>query len=81
MRITREAAHAADAVADALGISRDAYLEVLLLREYEKRDERGRPKWWSRRTAPAWWVDPEQRTPERSRVQSARAHREPPPAA
>lgn len=48
----------AENAAQALGISRDAYLEALLARE--KFDQRGRPKWWSKRTAPSWWIDPDE---------------------
>lgn len=36
-----------EAAATALGISLSAYMEALLAREAEQRDETGRPLWWT----------------------------------
>lgn len=46
----------AERAAEALNISRDAYLDWLLA--HEQLDESGRPVRWTRETAPDWWRDP-----------------------
>ena len=45
VRLIPEAWQKAETAAAALGVSRDAYLDALLLRE--QLDERGRPLWWT----------------------------------
>ena len=45
VRLLPDAWRKAETAAEALGISRDAYLDALLLRE--ELDERGRPVWWT----------------------------------
>jgi len=37
----------AEKAAEALGVSRDYYLERVLAREGEHLDEHGRPRWWT----------------------------------
>jgi hypothetical protein len=45
VRLIPEAWQKAETAAAALGVSRDAYLDALLMRE--QLDERGRPVWWT----------------------------------
>jgi hypothetical protein len=48
MRVCDEALDVAEAAAAALGITRDYYLEELLLQERSRMDENGRPTWWTK---------------------------------
>jgi hypothetical protein len=48
MRVCDEALDVAEAAAAALGITRDYYLEELLLQERSRMDANGRPTWWTK---------------------------------
>ncbi|HEY6793470.1 MAG TPA: hypothetical protein VI248_02175 [Kineosporiaceae bacterium] len=48
MRVCDEALAVAETAAAALGITRDFYLEELLLQERGRLDENGRPTWWTK---------------------------------
>jgi hypothetical protein len=47
VRLVAEAWEVAQTAAAALGVSRDAYLDAVLLRERDQLDEQGRPVWWT----------------------------------
>lgn len=59
INLTQSSWDIAEAYAAALGISRDAYIDELIQRDAKQKAPSGRPKWWTRRTAPKWWVDPD----------------------
>jgi hypothetical protein len=46
VRLLPESLEVAERAADALGVSRDTYLDMLLARERARVDELGRPTWW-----------------------------------
>ena len=47
VRLDPDALEVAEQAAEALGISRDAFLSRLLTRQREYLDPRGRPIWWT----------------------------------
>jgi hypothetical protein len=47
VRLTPPSWTVAERAAEALGVSRDAYLDRLLARERQHLDDQGRPTWWA----------------------------------
>jgi hypothetical protein len=48
MRLSEEALAVAERAAEALGITRDYFLDELLRHEAERLDQDGRPTWWKK---------------------------------
>lgn len=46
-RLLPESLEVAERAAEALGVTRDAYLDMLLAQERTRLDETGRPTWWT----------------------------------
>ena len=47
LRLLPESLDVLEAAAEALGVTRDAYVEKLLAQERLRLDEQGRPTWWT----------------------------------
>ena len=47
VRLLPESLEVAEIAAEALGVTRDAYLDRLLATERTRLDEHGRPRWWT----------------------------------